>query len=174
MRHLADVIRQPLRWAQPSMLARTFQLWSESDLVATLSFRSAFGTLAHARSADGSWTFKRVGFWQTGATVREDRAPVDLASFAHKTWRGGGTLRLADGRSLLVTTSFWQTHIEFRLSDDHVLFRYRTEGFLRQAAELEIMPGLAEMREAPWLLLFGWYLVVMMHQDANTTVVIAC
>ena len=173
MRHLADVIRQPLRWMQVSALARTYQLRSGSDLVATLSFRSAWGTLAHARSADGSWTFKRVGFWQTRATVREDGAPCDLATFEHKTWRGGGTLRLADGRSLLVTTNFWQTHIEFRPSEDHVLFRYRTEGFLRQSAELEIMPGLAGMREAPWLLMFGWYLVVMMHQDASSTVVIA-
>jgi hypothetical protein len=172
MRHLADVIRQPLRWSQPSMLARDYELRSGSELVATLSLRSAFGTLAHAQSADGSWTFKRVGFWQTRATVREDGAARDLASFEHNTWRGGGTLRFADGRSLLVTTNFWQTHIEFRLSEDHVLFRYRTEGFLRQAAELEIMPGLAAMREGPWLLLFGWYLVVMMHQDANSTVVI--
>ena len=34
------------------------------------------------------------------------------------------------------------------------------------------MPGLAAMREGPWLLLFGWLPVVMMHQDANSTVVI--
>ena len=76
-----------------------------------------------------SWTFKRVGFWQTRATVREDGAARDVASFEHYTVRGGGTLRLADGRSLLVTTNFWQTHIEFRLSEDRLLFRYRTEGF---------------------------------------------
>jgi hypothetical protein len=28
------------------------------------------------------------------------------------------------------------------------------------------------MRDLPWLLAFGWYLVVMMHHDAATTAVV--
>lgn len=174
MQHIADVIRRPVRWSQPSMLERGYELRSGSDLVATLSFRSAFGSLASARSADGAWTFKRTGFWQTRATVRAEGTAADLAHFEHNTWAGGGTLHLVGGRALLVTTNLWQTKIEFRQSEDHVLFRYRTEGAFRQAGELEAFPGLEGLREMPWLVLFGWYLVVMMRQDATATVVIVC
>ena len=53
-----------------------------------------------------------------------------------------------------------------------MLFRYLTEGFLRQEAELEVMPPLERMPEMSWLLAFGWYLVVMMHHDGASAVVI--
>jgi hypothetical protein len=172
MERLADVIRRPLRWVQPRISQRLFELRSARGTVATLSFRSAFGSFATASSAEGNWTFKRIGFWQTRATVRAEGEMADLAVFEPHTWSGGGTLRLADGRSILVTTNLWQTKIEFQLAEDHVLFRYRTEGFLRQESELEVMPSLDGMRERAWLLLFGWYLVVMMHQDSTAYVAI--
>ena len=170
MNRLADVIRRPVRWVQPRISQRRFELRSGEETVATLSFRSAFGSAATARSANGCWTLKRIGFWRTRATVRAEGGMADLAVFEPHAWSGGGTVKLADGRSILVTTNIWQTRIEFQLAEDHVLFRYRTEGFLRQESELETMPSLDRMRERPWLLLFGWYLVVMMHQDSTTHV----
>lgn len=172
MRHLAEVIDHPLHWAQPHLFERSYELRSGAEVVATLSFGSALGSLATARSADGAWTFKRVGFWRAMATVRAEGATVDLAAFEHSTWESGGTLRLADGRSILVTTNLWQSKIEFRAPDDQVLLCYRTEGFLRQEAALDVLPSLGHWPEAPWLLLFGWYLVVMMYQDGTSAVVI--
>jgi len=172
MKHLVDVIHNHPRWVQPRVLERAWEFQQGDDRVATLTFRSAFGSFATATSADGSWTFKRVGFWQTRATVRAEGGTEDLAVFEHNTWSGGGTLTLAGGRPVRVTTNFWQSKIEFLSADDDVLFRYLTEGFLRQESELEIMPSLVRMPEMPWLLLFGWYLVVMMHQDSAATAVI--
>jgi len=172
MKHLAAVVRDHLRWEQPRVFGREWELRHGDETVATLTFRSAFGTLATARCADGSWTFKRVGFWQTRATVRAEGAADDLAVFEHNTWSGGGTLTLAGGRPIRVTTNFWQSKIEFQASEEEVLFRYVTEGFIRQESELEVMPPLHRLREMPWLLLFGWYLVVMMHQDSSSAVVV--
>ncbi len=172
MPKLASVIDQRLQWTQPHVFERSYELRSGTEVVATLSFRSAFGSLADARSADGAWTFKRVGFWRSMATVKVDGASDDLAVFEHDTWHGGGTLRLSGGRSILVTTNLWQSKIEFRLASNEVLFRYRTDGFLRQQAELDVSPALGQWAEMPWLLLFGWYLVVMMHHDSANTVVI--
>ena len=37
----------------------------------------------------------------------------------------------------------------------------------RSVAELQVLPVLEGMREMPWLLMFGGYLVVMMHEDAT-------
>jgi hypothetical protein len=75
-------------------------------------------------------------------------------------------------RSIRVTTNFWQSKIEFLTDDDAVLFRYLTEGFVRQESQLEVMPPLLRMPELPWLILFGWYLVVMMHDDSAATAAI--
>lgn len=171
MRRLADVIHGRLRWVQPLVLSRAYELRHDEEIVATLSFRSAFGSLATARSADGAWTFKRVGFFQTRATVRAENEQADLAVFEPHTWKGGGTLRLPDGRTIQVTTNLWQSRIEFLLEEDRVLFRYRTEGFVRQEADLEILPDAERLPELPWLLPFGWYLAVMLHEQHGVVIV---
>jgi hypothetical protein len=172
MRHLAHVVHNDLHWIQPRVLDRDWELRCGDDVAATLVFRSAFGSFATAASAEGVWTFKRVGFWQLRATVRAAGGAEDLAVFEHNTWSGGGTLTLAGGRPIHVTTNIWQSKIEFLTDDDAVLFRYLTEGFLRRESQLEVMPPLLRMPEMPWLILFGWYLVVMMHQDSAATAAI--
>jgi len=169
MRHLADLVHSELHWKQPRLFDSSYELVSGDEPVAALSFRSPFGSFATAQTADGSWTFKRVGFWRTRATVRAEGAPEDLAVFEHNTWSRGGTLTIAGGKAIQVATNVWQSRIEFLLEDGSVLFRYRTEGIVRHGAEVTIEPAGARMKELPWLLAFGWYLVVMMQHDAATT-----
>ena len=170
MKHTADAVRSPLRWVQPRLSDRRFELRNCEGLVATLSFRNASGTFASARSADGRWTFKRVGLWQTRATVRAEGATADLAGFDYHTWGCGGTIRLADGRAIRVTANLRQQPVEFQFTEGHPLFRYRTDGFPLRQSDVDVLPPLECMPEMPWLLLFGWYLVVMMYQDSTTYV----
>jgi len=47
-----------------------YELRSGSEILARLEFRNMFGTFATAESADGCWTFKRVGFWHHRASIR--------------------------------------------------------------------------------------------------------
>ncbi len=166
MKRFDDAIRRSLRWAQPKMLRQAFELRDADELVATLEFRSSFGTLATARTAAGAWTFKRVGFWQTRATVRADGQTDDLGVFEPNTWSDGGTLTLADGRSMKVTTNLWQSKIEFLGAGDELLFRYDTSGLLRDEASLTVSHTALAMAELSWLVCFGWYLVVSMRGDS--------
>ena len=69
MEKIANFIGLPLQWHRPSVLRPDYELRSADALVATLRFRSIWGTFATAQSGDGCWTFKRVGFWQTRATI---------------------------------------------------------------------------------------------------------
>jgi hypothetical protein len=102
--------------------------------------------------------------------VRAEGATADLAGFDHHTWGGGGTIRLADGRAIRVTANLRLQAVDVQFTEGHPLFRYRTDGFLLQQSELDVLQPLEGMPELPWLLLFGWYLVVMMHQDSTTHV----
>lgn len=172
MKPLSDAGTQPLHWKQIRLFDSTYDLAGGDDVFAQMTFRTVFGSFARLETAGGAWTFKRVGFWRTRVTVRQEGSPVDLATFEHDTWTGGGTLRLADGRAMRVTTSFWRSRIEFQLDDGAPLFRYETEGFMQLGASLEICPAGAALPELPWLLGFGWYLVVMTHHDAATQAVV--
>lgn len=172
MKKIAEVIGQELEWAQPSAWKMQYELHSGAELVATLRFRSSFGSFATGESLDGGWTFKRIGFWQTRATVRAEGSETDLAMFKHNSWSGGGSLEFPDGRKLLATTNGWQTKLEIKTEAGEILLRFNTRGFVHLSATLEIHPAAAQMPELPWLVMFGWYLVVMLYMEAAASVAV--
>lgn len=174
MQHITAVLDRELRWQQPSALHQRYELRAGDALVATLAFRSSWGTLATAESADGCWTFKRVGFWQTRVTIRPCGSDTDLGAFRNDTWRGGGTLAVEGGSSFQLTTNTWQTRLELLDAQEQPLLRYATTGWLKQGAVLSIAPAARALPELSWLAVFGWYVVVMLSRDsAATTATIA-
>ena len=67
---IQDLVGEDLEWSQSGLLGSEYELCRGSDVIGTLKFRSAFGSLATASVDLGCWTFKRMGFLQTRATVR--------------------------------------------------------------------------------------------------------
>ena len=143
-----------------------YELRAGDEPIATVRFRSSFGSFATAESEDGCWTFKRVGFWRTRATIRECGSDMDIALFKNNTWSGGGTLELPDGRKILATTNLWQTSFEFKTETGEALVRFKTKGLVHFSATVEIPPDAAVAPELPWMVMFGWYLAVMMYMDS--------
>lgn len=166
MQSIVDVAQQPLQWMQPSLLKEAYELRTGEALVATLNFRSSWGTLATAQSADGCWTFKRTGFWQNKASVRVCGMETDLAVFQNNTWSNGGTLTFSDERHFKATTNFWMTNYEFRTEADEPLVRFKYGGVFRLSAQVEILPAASGLAELPLLVLFGWYLAIMLYMDS--------
>ena len=174
MRKLVDFIGATLEWRQPHLTRMEYELCLGEEVIATLNFRSAFGTHATAASADGMWTFKRVGFWQPRVTVRECDAPADLAQYRNNTWSNGGTLELPDGRKYRADTNFWATKFEFRNEADEALVTYeKIGGLLHMRALVTALPTSQSLAELPWLVMLGWYLVVMMQSDAAAVAAVA-
>jgi len=71
-------VRGQLWWVQPRALQMNYELRADEELVATVRFRSLSGSFATAKSADGCWTFKRVGF------------PTRASDDSRLRFRGGG------------------------------------------------------------------------------------
>jgi len=168
MKDIRLSIGRELKWTQPSGMRREFELRDGDELVATLRFRSAFGSFATAETAEGSWTFKRVGFWSTRVTICPAGSEQEIAAFRNSTWHGGGTLELADGRRYRASTNFWQSRYEFQDPAEKPLVRFqRIGGLFHLSAQVEIAQAAAELPELPWLVALGWYLAVKMHDDAG-------
>lgn len=165
MNKIAKVIGRELEWVQPSAWKMQYELRADEEIVATLHFRSSFGSFATAESADGCWTFKRVGFWQTRATIRGCGSDAEIAMFKNNTWSGGGTLEMHDGRQFLATTNFWQTNLEFKTQRCESLIQLKPGGLVHLSAKVEIQPNAAGVPELPWIVMLGWYLAVMMYMD---------
>lgn len=168
MLKISELVYQPLKWVQPSM-RQEFDLLTGDTRAATLNFRSSWGTLAFADSEDGNWTFKRIGFWQHRASIRETGAEQDLAIFTNNTWSQGGTLEFIGGRRYKATTNFWMTQMEWKTEDEQPLVRFHIGGFFKHTADVEILALAAHLPELPLLVLFGWYLVLMLYRDSAAT-----
>ncbi len=168
MLKIAQLATYPLKWMQPSMKME-YSLVSGETPVASLNFRSSWGTLATAESGDGCWSFKRIGFWQNRANIRECGSENDVAIFTNNTWKQGGTLEFAGGGVFKATTNFWMTRLEWLDLNDEPLMRFNIGGFFKHSAEIEILPVAARLPELPLLVLFGWYLILMLYRDSAAT-----
>jgi hypothetical protein len=167
MLKIAELVDHDLKWVQPNTFKMEYELQDGEILAATLRFRSSFGSFATAESADGIWTFKRVGFWQTSATVRASGSELELARFKNNTWSGGGTLELADGRKYLANTNFWATQYEFKTETGESLISYqKIGGLLHMSSNLIIKNSAIKIAELPWMVMLGWYLTIMMYMDS--------
>ena len=169
MKRIAEVIGRELEWVQPRAMKMEYELRAGDELIATLRFRSSFGSFATAESADGCWTFKRVGFWKPRVTIRGCGTDLDIAVFKNNTWSGGGTLEFPDGRKFLASTNLWQTNFEFKTEAGEELVRFKTGGLLRLSAKVEIQPDQAGKPELPWVVMLGWYLFIMMYVDTASS-----
>ncbi len=166
MDKIASFVSLPLQWERTSIFKAQYELKSGEALVATLCFRSVWGTFATAQSADGCWTFKRVGFWQTRATIRRCDSEEEIAVFRNNTWRDGGTLLFPDGRQYPANTNFWRTQYEFQTQGGEPLIHYRNRGLFHPSADVTILPEAQELPELPWMVMLGWYLIIMMQNDS--------
>jgi len=167
MKRMQELAGRELEWVQPKATKRGFELRDGEEVVATLTFRSAFGSLATAAAAEGSWTFKRVGFWRARVTVRAAGSEAEIAEFTNNTWTAGGTLRLADGRTFRASTNFWMTSFEFQTESENPLVRFRkVGGMFHLSCKVGIDSAAARLAELPWIVALGWYLAVKMHDDA--------
>lgn len=164
---IGDAARETLRWQQPLAARRRYVLEVKGQAVAKLAFRSAFGTLAEGTSEEGTWTFKRVGFFAGRVTVRRGGGDTDLAVYVPGTWDAGGTLTLAGGRSIKITTNLWHTRMEFLGDDGATLLHLDVGGLGRLSVEVQSTPAALPLPELPWLVMLGCYLVVNMRSDAE-------
>src|SRR6185436_11723659 len=169
MKKLSDVVTQRLEWVQPALLKSEFEFRANGEPVGRLEIASVWGSKATAELGDGSWTFKRVGFWQQTASVRRTGADEDVAIFKNNTWQSGGTLTFSNGRVFRATTNFWSTRMQFESETSEPLVRYHYGGVFKMHADVEVTAAGRILAEAPVLVMFGWYLAVMLHRDAAGT-----
>ena len=168
-----------LEWVQPKVFERNYELVSGETLVATLAFRSSFGTLAVAETAEGSWTFKRVGFLNPRISVRQVGGLDDLALYRPRFW-GGGDLAFTGGPVVSWrSTDFWTTEWAFFDPVDQALLAFRPgrekerlADIFKSQATVEVSPVGAGSPHLSILASLGMYLLVL-HQDDTAAVISA-
>ena len=191
MRTILTFADQELLWRQPSMFKYDYELRIGEETVATLRWRSISGSHATAETAEGSWTFKRVGFWHPRITARPAGIERDAAIFEPR-WTGSGTLTMAQGIAYRWgPTNGWQTRWAWHNADGTPIVQFHnkhgmaTEGYVELAPAATALPPVthldgtyqpvaaseaeatpATLPEIPLLVTLGWYLLILAALDA--------
>ncbi len=167
MKRLKDLVGRELKWIQPQVTRREFELRDGEEVVATLSFRSTFGSLATAQTAEGSWTFKRVGFWQTHVTICPAGSTDEIGAFRNNTWSAGGTLELPKGPAYRANSNMWATRYGFQDAAGEPLIQFtKIGGVFHRSSMVVVSPAAADLAEMPWMVALGWYLAIKMQDDS--------
>jgi|AGTN01.2.fsa_nt_gi hypothetical protein len=153
-----------LKWVQPDANKRSFELQSgNGDLIATLAWEKPFGTLATAQAAEGTWSFKRVGFFNNRVTIRTPGSESDLAVF-RPGWGYEGTLESPGRTYRWKNIKFFGGKWGFLGPDgaEYVSFEYTggMDSLLKIQGSVSLLPGAPVGRDMPLLLALGWYIMV--------------
>jgi hypothetical protein len=180
MRKLSELEGEQAEWIQPKTFERLYQLIWGKEMLARLYFRSGTGTLATGETAEGIWTFKRVGFLNPRITVRAAGSEEDLAVYQPKFW-GDGVLSFKGGPVFAWRpTNFWSTAWAFVAPEETVVIAFQTgveKERLRDIFKTQFTVTFYQMstiREAaPLLVTLGLYLLILHQEDAAAAGAIA-
>lgn len=172
MRAVREFPSRELQWVQPERLNRHFELRHGDDLLGTLRWEKACGSLATGVVAESQWTFKRGGFLRPHVTVREAGSPDTIAVF-EASW-GAGTLECPGSRRFRWAPSdFWRSRWTWGCAGCPEIAAFSSDPkFMKKEGRLEVSTQGAELPELPLLALLGWYLLILAADDAAVVAVI--
>jgi hypothetical protein len=155
-----------LSWFHPDESRREYFLRSDGKDVAAIRWEKDHGSLANAESAAGKWTFKRIGFFQPHITARVPGSAEDFARFELGAG-GGGVIHLSNGHIFRWSSNLWRSEWAWVNAAGTHGIRFRREFSIdKREGTVEIVPKALPERETPLLVLLGWYIIILLAEDA--------
>ncbi len=166
-RSIRDLAGRNALWRQPSQLRQEYEMVVGEEIVATLRWRKNVGTAAVARSPDGTWSFKAAGFLNPRVSIRLPNSDYDFAVFRPRNTGEGVLEAMADQRFAWRCVNFWQnTWAFFDSEGDRLLSIKPDSGGLKLGAQVSVELKASAHQEIGYLVVLGWYLMVLMAEDA--------
>jgi len=166
-RSIRDLAGHSAIWRQPSQLRQEYEMVVGEEIVATLRWRKNVGTNAVGRSPDGIWSFKAAGFLNPRVSIRLPNSDYDFAVFRPRNTGEGILEAMADQRYQWRCVNFWQnTWAFFDTEGDRLLTIKPDAGGPKLGAQLTVELKASSHQEIGYLVILGWYLLVLMAEDA--------
>jgi hypothetical protein len=171
MKSLNETGFKGLKWVQRS--SKEDELVSEDDVVGVLHWASSWSSLAIAESADGKWSFKRIGFIHPKISIREFGKDVDLY-FADIGWGGEATLILPDQGAFRWTPHNWHRKWILQDKEGKEIMSIELDGIVKVNGKVTIDHSSIPTPTLSLLVLLGWHLImnVLSDEAASTAAVV--
>ena len=164
---IRDLAGRNVLWRQPSQLRQEYELVVGEEIVATLRWRKNVGSAAVARSPDGTWSFKAAGFLNPRVTIRLPNSDYDFAVFRPGNTGTGVLEAMAEQRFHWRCVNFWQNTWAFFDNEGDRLVTIRPDTAVAKIGGIVTVELKASAhQEIGYLVVLGWYLLVLMAEDA--------
>jgi hypothetical protein len=162
---------------RPSLWQRYWELRGDGDaLYATLRVTRGLWRRADIDAADGTWRFRREGFFRSRILAHAPGFdnPVATARFASFMSTRKATIELAIGRRYTwkLTRFFRGEYALFGDSETPILVLRRT-GLFRMEGRLEMSATARSLEEAPLLVTLVWYLRLLRRHKRHAALIAA-
>jgi hypothetical protein len=166
MKPIHEAAVQDLQWTRVKWWKCAFELHSGDEVLARLypqkGTRSMIG-----EAADGSWAFKRRGFWNAEIVVTDLASQAEIAVVK----RGRNkSLAFSDGRLFTFQkTSFWRNEWVWLNAEGTPLIHFQ------HGKHLMLEPLALSLPELSLLVIVGWHLIVLQQEEdaASTAAMVA-
>lgn len=113
---------------------------------------------ALVESGDGCWRFVSAGFLRSKLMIYSSDSALELGCLdaAHNL------IQLADGRGIIANVNLWRTRAELLTVRGEPLVQY-TNPSLYPATTVELGASAAGLRELPWVVLLGYYVLLVLR-----------
>jgi hypothetical protein len=143
-----------------------YELRLGEEALATLRWERALGLLAVAESAEGVWTFRRRRLPHLRVNIFRGNLGQEAATFL--AGPQGRTLQTSDNRHFAWNpANYWRAEWIWSDGTGAPLIRFKYQfSMLTTRGRIKIEPRSAKLPELSLLVLLGWYLMVVMSEDA--------
>ncbi len=151
-----------LRWLRQNEKPVQFDLLAGDATLATLTWEGGSGSLAIARTAQGTWTLKRVGFLTPRVSVRAEGAAADVARLSvhfnyHRIEMTRGPAYRFHRAGILLPA--WQVARENGSEILHI--EPVREGRTLVGGAVIASAAAAHLPDLPLLAILSWYFIVL-------------
>ena len=159
MKRVREAIGQQLvlSSAQAVGTASEHIVFAGAEPVARFTITDWLGS-ALVESGDGCWRFGSAGFLRSRLTISAYNSGLELGCLdaAHNI------VQLADGRGIIANVNLWRTRAELLTVRGEPLVLY-TNPSLYPATTVELGVPAEGLRELPWIVLLGYYVLLVLR-----------
>ncbi len=149
--------------------SRKYELKQSGEVVGALRHPGILSSNFVAETPEGRWTFRRSGFYGTGAEIVDSVSEKPIATFK-SAWGGRGILTFADGQAFHLECKGWWHPVWSVLAESgELILRIHTR---EKTVDLPTATAVAESRLS-LLIMFAWYRVLQAQEDASAAAMIA-
>ena len=168
IRRIEDFRGTTLKWFLTKAFHRHYELRSERDLYATLSWPKRLSRIAEAQTAQGKFTIETHGVLHRYVAVKKQSADME---YVHMQLDRGynGALQFIDGRTYNLNriSYFWRFHWTMTDANKALLCTFRGT---RRGLEVIIEPIARHSPHLTLMTILGWYVICLLQEEMKTAV----